>query len=280
VFDYRVFGGALISSTRPGAASSLSARNANQQRTVVLVAASSEALMRTVQRCAIFLALGAAGCGSDLGAQDESGAALRFEDGGVPRGGPPDRSVPDSDVVLDCQPGPWGDVHVVFGCDEITVHTCKDLSNVVIELESGERVRFEGQSGHVNAFEPGDRIIGVWVKSGANLSGDGPGYGERFDAPEGSCDDPPEGGSGGDGEAGSGGNGGDPCEDFDPDTVCDEGDVPPGDDEPGDEGDDEPGDEGDDEPGDEGDDEPGDDENGGDPQYCAENPSEPGCMVD
>lgn len=33
----------------------------------------------------------------------------------------------------------------------------------------------------------GGTVVGVWVKAGENHSGDGPGYGERFDAPEGAC---------------------------------------------------------------------------------------------
>jgi hypothetical protein len=56
------------------------------------------------------------------------------------------------------------------------------------------------------------------------------------------------GGRGGNGGSGSGGAGGagDPCEDNDPDTVCGDAGVP----------------------------------TGGDPQYCADHPEDPGCMVD
>jgi hypothetical protein len=96
-------------------------------------------------------------------------------------------------VPLDCpRGGSTGPVRVDFFCGEITVITCKDLSNVVLELEGGERQRFEGLKGHENTFRPtgkhaGGAIVGVWVKAGNNKSGDGPGYGERVDAPVETC---------------------------------------------------------------------------------------------
>lgn len=94
---------------------------------------------------------------------------------------------------LECEKGgSTSGVRVAFRCDEITVETCKDLSNVVIEYEDGVRQRFEGQQGHVNVFagegdHVGASIARVWVKAGANHSGEGPGYGQRFDAPTASC---------------------------------------------------------------------------------------------
>jgi hypothetical protein len=100
------------------------------------------------------------------------------------------------DDELDCTDGE--DVHVEFGCDEVVITSCKDLSNVVLEFADGSRERFEGLSDQEGAFSgtgehEGDEIVGVWVKAGANHSGDGPGYGERFDAGEQDCgegDDP------------------------------------------------------------------------------------------
>jgi hypothetical protein len=101
---------------------------------------------------------------------------------------------------LDCPRGrESGPITVAFDCQEITVISCKDLSNVVVELADGSRQRFEGLSGHQAVFSAtgarkGGEIVGVWVKAGANHSGDGPGYGQRFDAPAGTCDetdDPP-----------------------------------------------------------------------------------------
>lgn len=73
----------------------------------------------------------------------------------------------------------------------------KALSNVVVKFADGERFA-------------GDReIVTVWVKAGNNVSGDGPGYGERFEA-DADCDG--NGGTGGTGgtgaTSGTGGTGG------------------------------------------------------------------------
>jgi hypothetical protein len=232
--------------------------------------------MRTAQLSSVALALLVAGCDEDQGASGSGNALSSEVEAG--RGGPPDLVVGETEVVLDCVKGAVSAVHAVFACGEITIYTCKDLSNVVIELEDGQRVRFEDVSGQVNTFQApgGQRIVGVWIKAGNNASGDGPGYGERVDAPDDSCDDPPGGGTGGDGgpcvdndpdtfcgeagaagggeagrggsdgDSGSGGDGGDPCDDNDPDTDCGGGDAG----------------------------------NGGDPQWCTENPNDPGCTVD
>jgi len=200
--------------------------------------------MRALKSLTIVLMLLGAGCSGDADSRSGAGSALRSENG-------QSRVVlVDGEVALECGPGPVGEIQVEFDCDEITIYSCKDLSNVVIEYENGERERFEGLSGQIGGFSgAGERIVTVWVKAGANFSGDGPGYGDRFEAPTGSCDDPPGGGAGNGGDQ-------DPCEDFDPDTVCSEGDVPPGGDEPGDE------------------------EGGGDPQTCVDDSSDPTCQVD
>jgi hypothetical protein len=213
--------------------------------------------MRNPLRYALVLALFGAGCS---GSEDAEGSGLSLSEQGEANGrgdGPPDITVTTSEgeIVLECERG--GDVSeitVVFDCDEITVYSCKDLSNVVLELPDGSHHKSEGLNGNANTFSTGGApIAGVWVKSGANHSGDGPGYGERFDAPEQDCDeDPPDAGSGcpstdpdapcgdagglagsgsgGEGgeagagsEAGSGGSGDDPCADNDPDTLCGEG---------------------------------------------------------
>ena len=92
-----------------------------------------------------------------------------------------------------------GSILVEFGCEDVTVHTCKDVSNVVLELEDGSHYKIEGLKGHLTTFVAPDAqaILRVWVKAGSNHSGEGPGYGERFDAPEDSCapigDSPPPG---------------------------------------------------------------------------------------
>jgi hypothetical protein len=138
------------------------------------------------------------------------------------RGGPSAAAVPaDAEAFLQqCVRGggPVGMIHVVFACDSITVYSCKDLSNVVLEFENGERERFEGLEGQVGTFSgtAGGRITGVWVKAGANFSGDGPGYGQRFDAPDEDC----EIGQGGAGGAGGSGGSAGTCGDSDPDESC------------------------------------------------------------
>jgi LPXTG-motif cell wall-anchored protein len=63
----------------------------------------------------------------------------------------------------------------------------KDLSNVVARFCDGTTQRFEGLSGYVGTFagtgaNANKQITTVWVKSGNNASGDGPGYGQRFDS--------------------------------------------------------------------------------------------------
>jgi hypothetical protein len=102
--------------------------------------------------------------------------------------------LPDSGTVTDLscpRGGNTAPIRVIFACNQITVITCKDLSNVVIELDDGSRQRTQGLKGHQNGFvaPTGRSIVGVWVKAGANSSGDGPGYGQRFDAPTGICTD-------------------------------------------------------------------------------------------
>ncbi len=111
--------------------------------------------------------------------------------------------------------GSTGPIRVVFACDAVTIESCKDLSNVVLEFEDGSRIRYEGLNGRSGTFSgsgelAGDRIVRVWVKAGANHSGDGPGYGQRFEASGNTCDAGGAGGSGGadGGSAGSAGTAG------------------------------------------------------------------------
>jgi len=149
-----------------------------------------------------------------------------------------DESIPDKPRVgadltvedLACpHGGAVGKIQVAFTCGEITVVSCKDLSNVVVEFADGTREKFDGLHGQRGVFvgpgaHAGATITGVWVKAGANHSGDGPGYGERFDAPaqecpevcfivDGSCTDtpPPP----------------DEEECFIADGVCSDGGIPP-----------------------------------------------------
>ncbi len=64
----------------------------------------------------------------------------------------------------------------------VYVTSTKDLSNVVVEYDGGSHEKTEGLSGYTGTFGDGSRTITkVWVKSGCNDSGEGPGYGERFE---------------------------------------------------------------------------------------------------
>lgn len=81
--------------------------------------------------------------------------------------------------------GGGAQITVTFGDREVMIESSKDLSNVVLEFDNGYRHKFDGLSGHSGTFRGvgsynGRRIVGCWVKSGNNDSGDGPGYGERF----------------------------------------------------------------------------------------------------
>lgn len=80
-------------------------------------------------------------------------------------------------------------ISVIFENAKIDVKSpAKDLSNVVLEFTDGSTQRFEGLSGHTATFagtgeNAGKKIARAWIKAGPNFSGDGPGYGERFEAP-------------------------------------------------------------------------------------------------
>jgi hypothetical protein len=105
------------------------------------------------------------------------------------------------DCELDCpRGGSTAPIAVHFECTEVHIVSCKDLSNVVLAYDDGEHHKFDGLKGHYGTFGGGDRIITtVWVKAGDNGSGEGPGYGERFDS-DAQCDG--NGGTGGTGGAG------------------------------------------------------------------------------
>lgn len=78
---------------------------------------------------------------------------------------------------------------VVFvECDSIYVTSCKDLSNVVIGLDDCSTIKFDNLSSRSGSWvaPAGRSIIKVWVKSGCNGSGDGPGFGRAFNNPN-SC---------------------------------------------------------------------------------------------
>ena len=70
-----------------------------------------------------------------------------------------------------------------FECNAVHVSSCKDISNIVLELANGEHRKFDDLDDQCATVGMGDeQIVGAWVKAGNNHSGDGPGYGERFDS--------------------------------------------------------------------------------------------------
>ena len=69
------------------------------------------------------------------------------------------------------------------------ITSTKDLSNVVLKLSNGVEYKYDnltcGQSATfaVPQEQAGATLVGCWVKSGRNASGDGPGYGELMWVP-------------------------------------------------------------------------------------------------
>lgn len=81
--------------------------------------------------------------------------------------------------------GCWPTVGAEFSADDLMVNvdSTKDLSNVVLLYSDGSVEKYDSLSGHELSFmgvgdNDGKTLSGVWIKSGCNHSGDGPGYGE------------------------------------------------------------------------------------------------------
>lgn len=77
-------------------------------------------------------------------------------------------------------------ITVTFRSNDVYVQSTKDLSNVVLQFSDGTTQKFDGLSGTTGTFRgtggnSNKRIDRLWVKSGCNESGEGPGYGERFE---------------------------------------------------------------------------------------------------
>lgn len=79
----------------------------------------------------------------------------------------------------------------MIGCEKAEVTSCKDLSNVVLLFTDNTFQKFDGLTAKQGTFSgtganDGKEIARVYVKSGCFQSGDGPGWGLRFDT---SCND-------------------------------------------------------------------------------------------
>jgi len=79
----------------------------------------------------------------------------------------------------------WPDlVSATFDSVSKTVTACstKNLSNVVLKFADGAEQKFDSLTGYSQTFagtgaNTSKDIVGIWIKSGANASGDGPGFG-------------------------------------------------------------------------------------------------------
>jgi hypothetical protein len=81
-----------------------------------------------------------------------------------------------------------GRIRVEFRGQLVRVESRLDVSNVVLEYADGSRQKFDDLEVRVVELRgtgphAGKTVVRAWVKSGANFSGDGPGYGQRFEAP-------------------------------------------------------------------------------------------------
>jgi hypothetical protein len=68
----------------------------------------------------------------------------------------------------------------------VQITSSQDVSNVVLEYDDYSRQRFENLKGRqveLRGTGPhmGKPVVRAWVKAGPNLSGEGSGYGQRFD---------------------------------------------------------------------------------------------------
>lgn len=89
--------------------------------------------------------------------------------------------------------GGSAEIQVDASCTSVDVLSTKAISNVVLQFADGSRLRFEDlPESRTGTFAGDDDVIEVvWVKSGDNKSGDGPGYGERFDLETSDCTEEP-----------------------------------------------------------------------------------------
>ncbi len=75
------------------------------------------------------------------------------------------------------------DSGIAVACTASSIYvstTVHDISNIVVALQDGTHVKYDNLKGKSYTV-PEANVVTVWVKSGDNDSGDGPGYGERFD---------------------------------------------------------------------------------------------------
>ena len=91
----------------------------------------------------------------------------------------------DDDKDDDKSRGCLSDVSASFSDDNssVEVTSTKDLGNVIVQFYDESIERFEDLNGEQEVISgtgenEGKCIVAVWIKSGCNSSGDGPGYGQ------------------------------------------------------------------------------------------------------
>ena len=95
------------------------------------------------------------------------------------------------ELVLDCTQPETHDVHVLFECDSVTIYACDELSDAVLEYESGRRQRFARLSAQTATLaargaHDGQRIVSVRIPDVADRYAATAGE-RRFEAPADSC---------------------------------------------------------------------------------------------
>ncbi|MCH7472643.1 LruC domain-containing protein [bacterium] len=97
-----------------------------------------------------------------------------------------------ADSSNDLQGGAGGclpDINATFNGDSVFVESTKEISNVVLEFSDGVHEKWDDLVDNPDIIyfgtfygtgeNDGKTIVRIWVKSGCNSSGEGPGYGER-----------------------------------------------------------------------------------------------------
>lgn len=79
-------------------------------------------------------------------------------------------------------------IQVEFQQTSVSIQSTRGISNAVLQYEDGQSQKFDELQGRNLTLagtgrHAGKEIVRVWGKSAANLSGEGPGYGQRFDRP-------------------------------------------------------------------------------------------------
>lgn len=100
------------------------------------------------------------------------------------------------ELVLDCSKTDAPDLHVLFECDSVTIYSCEEMSDAVLDYESGRSQRFARLHGQVvtlaaRGVHDGQRIVSVRVPGDGSDRDAVTGGERRIAAPDDSCGPPP-----------------------------------------------------------------------------------------